>query len=122
MSAFSQYPICSYVYLVEVTVTIFSAKPEYNDFLRRIHSDFCDIAFNHMNKISDISRFSYLLDDYMGMNKRFFLYNASIVLSSGKLPSIIELTINIFMGSDVPRIAKSAYSFFETIFMVYWPL
>ena len=74
-----------------------------------------------MNKIADISRFSYLLDDYMGMNKRFFLYNASIVLSSGKLPSIIELTINVFMGSDVPRIAKSAYSFFETIFMVYWP-
>ena len=65
-----------------------------------------------MNKISDVARFSYLLDDYMGMNKRFFLYNASIVLSSGKLPSTIELTINVFMGSDVPRIAKSAYSFF----------
>lgn len=120
LSAFSKYPICSYVYLVEVTVTIFSANSAYNDYLRRLYSDFCDIAFNHMNKIQDIGRFSYLLDDYMGMNKRFFVHNASTILSSGKLPSIIELTINYFMGCDVPRIAKAAYSFFETIFMVYW--
>ncbi|MCB0370473.1 MAG: hypothetical protein KDD45_13870 [Bdellovibrionales bacterium] len=74
-----------------------------------------------MNKIDSIERFSYLLDDFMGMNKRFFLYNASIVLSSGKLPSIIEITINVFMGCDIPRVAKAAYSFFDTIFMVYWP-
>lgn len=112
LSSFVKYPICSYVYLVEVTVTIFSANPSFNEYLRKLYSDFCDIAFSHMNKIQDISRFSYLLDDYMGMNKRFFLYNASTVLSSGKLPSIIELTINFFMGCDVPRVAKSAYSFF----------
>ena len=57
----------------------------------------------------------------MGMNKRFFLYNASIVLASGKLPSIIELSMNIFMSCEVPRVAKASYSFFETMFTVYWP-
>lgn len=46
------------------------------------------------------------------MNKRFFVHNASIVLSSGKLPLIIETAVNFFFGCDIPRIAKAAYSFF----------
>lgn len=122
LTAFQQYPICSYVYLVEVAVTVYSSNPAYTDYLRRLYSDFCDIVFLHMKQIDDLGRFSYLLDDYMGMNKRFFLYNASIVLTSTKLPTIIETSMSGFMGCDVPRVAKSAYSFFETIFMVYWPI
>jgi hypothetical protein len=74
---------------VEVAVGLYSSNPAYNDYLRRMYSDFCDIAMGHMSQINDISRFSYLLDDFMGMNKRFFLYNASTVLSSGKLGNII---------------------------------
>jgi hypothetical protein len=54
------------------------------------------------------------------MNKRFFIYNASIVLTSGQLPSLLDLCINAFLGSDTPRVAKASYSFFETVFMVYW--
>lgn len=65
-----------------------------------------------MKKIEDIGRYSYFLDDFMGMNKRFFLYAASIVLSSGKLADIIEISIKAFMGCDIPRVAKAAYSFF----------
>jgi hypothetical protein len=65
-----------------------------------------------MQKIEDLGRFSYLMDDFMGMNKRFFLHNASVILSSGKLPSIINLAINAFMGCDIPRVAKASYSFF----------
>jgi hypothetical protein len=51
LSAFEKYPICSYVYLVEVAVTIYSTNPAYNDYLRRLYSDFCEIAFQHMQKI-----------------------------------------------------------------------
>jgi len=65
-----------------------------------------------MARINDLDRFSYLLEDFMGMNKRFFLYNASIVLSSGKLPTIIDTCISHFMGCSVPRVAKAGYSFF----------
>jgi hypothetical protein len=67
-----------------------------------------------------VEKYVYLLDDFIGMSKRFFIYNASIVLTSGQLPAILELCISAFMGSDMPRIAKASYSFFETIFMVYW--
>lgn len=91
---------------------MYSGNPAYTDYLRRLYSDFCQIAFDHMRKIEDVGRFSYLLDDFMGMNKRFFLYNASIVLSSGKLPDIIDMLINGFIGCDTPRVAKAAYSFF----------
>jgi len=65
-----------------------------------------------MQRMEDLGRYSYLLDDFMGMNKRFFLYNASIVLSSGKLPMIINLATNAFVGCDIPRVAKASYSFF----------
>jgi hypothetical protein len=112
MTAFKKYPICSYVYLVEVSVTVYSKNPIYNEYLKRLYSNFCEIAFSHMQKIENVNSFSYLLDDFMGMNKRFFLHNASIILSSGKLSSIIDLAINIFMGCDTPRVAKAAYSFF----------
>lgn len=112
LTAFQKHPICSYVYLVEVAVTVFSSNSAYTDYLRRLYSDFCQIAYEHMKKIEDISRYSYFLDDFMGMNKRFFLYNASVVLSSGKLPNIIEICINAFMGCNTPRVAKAAYSFF----------
>jgi hypothetical protein len=118
--AFQKHPICSYVYLVEVAVTVYSGNPSYIDYLKKLYSDFCEIAYEHMKKIEDIGRYSYFLDDFMGMNKRFFLYAASIVLSSGKLADIIEICINGFMGCDIPRVAKAAYSFFETIFIVYW--
>jgi hypothetical protein len=67
-----------------------------------------------------MEKYSYLLDDFIGISKRFFVYNASIVLNSGQLPNIIELCTTAFIGSETPRIARAAYTFFETIFMVYW--
>lgn len=73
-----------------------------------------------MTKIEDIAKYSYFLDDFMGMNKRFFLYAPNIVLTSGKLPNMIDISIQAFMGCNIPRVAKAAYSFFDTMFLVYW--
>lgn len=53
------------------------------------------------------------------MNKRLFVYNSSLLLKSGELPRLIDLSID-YMESDTPRVVKAAYSFFETIFMAYW--
>lgn len=41
LAAFQKHPICSYVYLVEVAVTVYSSNPSYTDYLRRLYSDFC---------------------------------------------------------------------------------
>lgn len=120
LSAFKKHPICSYVYLVEVAVTVYSSNPSFTDYLRKLYSDFCSIAYEHMTKIEDIAKYSYFLDDFMGMNKRFFLYAPNIVLTSGKLPNMIDISIQAFMGCNIPRVAKAAYSFFDTMFLVYW--
>lgn len=53
------------------------------------------------------------------MNKRFFIYNASIVLKSKQLTPLIDQCLD-YIDSETPRIAKAAYTFFETIFMAYW--
>ncbi len=65
-----------------------------------------------MNHISKMDEYCYLLDDFIGISRRFFVYNASIVLNSGQLPNIIDLCTNAFIGSNTPRIAKAAYNFF----------
>lgn len=57
----------------------------------------------------------------MGMNKRFFIFNASIVLKSNQLPILIDHCIE-YLSNDNPRIARATYTFFETIFMTYWPI
>jgi hypothetical protein len=85
-----------------------------------VYVGFCERLFVHMGRIQQMDEYCYLLDDFIGISRRFFLYNASIVLNSGQLPNIIDLCTTAFIGSNTPRIAKAAYNFFETIFMVYW--
>lgn len=73
-----------------------------------------------MQHLRDAERYSLLLDDFVGMNKRFFSCNAALVLKSNQLPGLLDQCLE-YLGSNTPRIAKATYSFFETIFMTYWP-
>lgn len=54
------------------------------------------------------------------MNKRFFTFNVSLVIKGGQLPQLIDHCLE-FLSSDTPAISKATYSFFETVFMAYWP-
>lgn len=120
LESFPKYPICSYAYLLEIAITVFYGNAQYTEYFKGVYIQFCNILFVHMNQIEKMEKYSYLLDDFIGISKRFFVYNASIVLNSGQLPNIISLCTTAFIGSDTPRIARAAYTFFETIFMVYW--
>lgn len=64
-------------------------------------------------------RLSFLLDDFLGLNKRFFVNNPSIVISSNQLAPLIDHSLE-YIGCDTPRVAKAAYIFFEVLFMAYW--
>lgn len=120
--AFQTHPVCSYAYLIEVAITVYYNDPQYAEYFQGVYLSFCATLEQHMSQMEQIEKYSYLFDDFIGMNKRFFLYNASILLSSGQLPNLIELCTRAFLGCSTPRIAKAAYAFFETIFMVYWPI
>jgi hypothetical protein len=80
----------------------------------------CQITYSHLSTYENVQKYPYLTDDFIGMNKRFFIFNASIILCSGQLPAILQMCIDVCVGSETPRISKAAYSFFETIFRVYW--
>lgn len=120
MEAYPRFPICSYAYLLEIAITVFYENQQYTDYFRAVFVRFCEVTIGHMNQVEKMERYSYLLDDFIGISKRFFVYNASILLSSGQLPNLIQLCTSAFIGSETPRIARAAYTFFETIFMVYW--
>jgi hypothetical protein len=118
MQAFTVSPVCSYVYLVEVAITVFWREQAYEPFLLDLYCRFCDASSAHLSS-GNIEKYSFLLDDFMGMNKRFFVYNASIVLKSNRLGPLIDQCLE-YIGCETPRVAKAAYTFFETIFMAYW--
>lgn len=120
LESFVKYPICSYAYLVQIAITVFYEVEQYSEYFKGVYVKFCQTLFMHMSKIKQMDEYCYLLDDFIGISRRFFLYNANIVLNSGQLPNIIDLCSTAFIGSNTPRIAKAAYNFFQTIFMVYW--
>jgi hypothetical protein len=119
-STYEQFPVCSYVYLVEVAVTVFCGHSDFAEYFKGVYIRFCEITYSHLNSREKIERYHFLLDDFIGMNKRLFIFNANIVLTSGQLPALLDLCIFAFMSSGTPRVAKACYSFFESIFMVYW--
>ena len=112
LSAFKVYPICSYAYLIEIAITVYYENPQYTEYFKNVYITFCEHISDHLAKVSTYEGYSYLLDDFIGMNKRFFIYNANILLNSGKFPYIIDLCIKTFVGCETPRIAKASYDFF----------
>lgn len=120
LQAFRTYPICAYPYLVEIAITVYYSDERFTDYFKKVYIEFCMIIFEHMRNMAKMDKYIYLLDDFIGMNKRFFVLNASIVLNSGLLAQIIDLCITAFVGNESPRIAKASYAFFEHMFMVYW--
>ncbi len=112
LEAFPRYPINSYAYLVEIAITVFYQNPQYTEYFKGVFVQFCSILYIHLSHPENIEKYSFLFDDFLGVSKRFFVYNASILLNSGELPNIIQLCTNAFTASDTPRVAKGAYSFF----------
>lgn len=119
MDSFRKNPICSYVYLVQIVITVFSKKEQTQAYLLNLYKLFCEICAYHLSDSNKVEKYSFLLDDFIGMNKRLFVYNSSLLLKSGELPRLIEQSID-YMQSETPRVVKAAYSFFETVFMAYW--
>lgn len=99
---------------------MYSSDASLHDYFRTLYQNFCQITYAHLKEKDSISDYELLIDDFIGMNKRFFIYNSQIVLESGELPSLIETCINLSNVIEVPQVSKSSYRFFETIFMVYW--
>lgn len=112
ISAYEKYPICSYIYLLEVAITVYYEHTQFFDYFKDLYTKFCTITYSYLQTVDNLDKYVFLLDDFIGMNKRFFIFNAAIVLKSGQLPAILQMCINAFMGSDTPKVAKAAYTFF----------
>jgi hypothetical protein len=119
MESFREKPICSYVYLVEVAITVFAKEPACQQYILGLYAEFCLQSYQYLGG-PNWERLNLLLEDFLGMNKRFFTFNVSLVLKGGQLPQLIDHCIE-FLSSDSPSISKATYSFFETVFMAYWP-
>lgn len=82
MNAYEKYPIATYVYCVEVVVTVFSELPAYRDALNIIYTKACQITYRHLSQLSKFEANPDLAEDFFGMNTRFMRYAPQIILFS----------------------------------------
>ena len=83
LEAYQKHPICSYIYTLEVAITVFYSNPNFNEYFKDLYQKFCKVTYAHLKQAQVISDYQLLIDDFIGMNKRFFIYNSRIVLESG---------------------------------------
>lgn len=78
-----------FVYLLEVAITVYGSSqshPEVLLYLQGLYEQFYKITFHHLSTIKDsFSQLQYLIDDFIGLHIRIFVYNAGIILNSGKV-------------------------------------
>lgn len=83
--------ISSYLYLVEVSVTVFGTKLEYSEILRIIYEFMCERTLKELPKLKDFEENPYLTEDFFGMMGRFVKYAPHIALNSKTLQIALQL-------------------------------
>jgi hypothetical protein len=86
--------------------------------LKPIYQNFSEIAISHLAQNAD--RYSYLVEDFLGMNARVLAYNAELILSSPVIGKLLDMVSSLFMRSINPRVLKAAYNFLNYLFMLFW--
>jgi hypothetical protein len=82
------------------------------DFLYQIFGRFCTITYAHIRSPEDLVRLDYLLDDFMGLSRRFFLAEPLLILTSQQLGNIIDLGMRALAnGEKSYKSAKAAACF-----------
>lgn len=113
-------PVSTYLYSVEVALTIFYRTPEYQSWLENI--------FNMMNqqtciylKDKNIHKIDPdLLDDFFGLIVRYLRYMPEVVLNCPTLKLMLEQGTAL-IGIQTVHAAKALYQFFEEVFKVCQP-
>jgi hypothetical protein len=55
------------------------------------------------------------------MNSRLVLYSTGTVVSSHYFPQLLHFVASDCLLTTSPRVLKAAYSFLQTLFMLFWP-
>jgi hypothetical protein len=66
-----------------VAITVFYTNPHFNEYFKDLYQKFCKVTYAHLKQAQVIADYQLLIDDFVGMNKRFSIYNSRIVLESG---------------------------------------
>ena len=119
-NAYQNHPIASYVYTVEIVVTVFSQYREFSEALKNIYEKACEITFKHLSKLDVIEANPELSEDFFGMNMRFMRYAPKIVIECDKLDAVLDLCYKA-IGVEDKSIANAVYGFIESLYMVMWP-
>lgn len=89
--AYKKYPINSYVYLYQVTFTVYyqSRQAELVNYLKSLYAQYCSISYKHLASANDIANYQHLSDDFVGLNKRIVTFHTRMFLESGQVKHIL---------------------------------
>jgi hypothetical protein len=80
--AYKKYPINSYIYLFEVTFTVYYKYKQEDliTYLKTLYQDYCTITYKHLGTEQAIVNYQHLADDFIGLNKRIVTYHTKMFL------------------------------------------
>lgn len=119
LDSYRKYPVSSYVYLVEVLVTVFSTAPEFMNPITLLFENTVEITFYHLGKLKDIEDNAGLADDFFGMLSRFVRFMPQIINNCKHFDRLLKLT-EIACELEQSGLAKTFYAFMEDLYMQFW--
>ena len=119
LESYKTYPLGSYVYLVEVFVTVFNGIPELSQAIKLLFENTCEITFTHLSKLQKIDSNIELAEDFFGMLSRFLRFMPQTINNCKHFPQMLELMV-MTVGVENPELARVFYSFVEDLYMQFW--
>ena len=75
-------PLCSFVYLLEITIKTFSKNMSASEYLKYMYENMSQTALSHLSNAESLSTYQYLADDFIGLNTRILGSNCAIIINS----------------------------------------
>ena len=121
LEGYRKYPISSYVYMVEILVTVFYNTPQFHSPINSLFESVCEITFNHLSRMEDLMQNPDLASDFFGMLSRFMRFMPQIINNCNHIDLLLNFLIDS-CGIEDGQTARAYYAFVEDLYMQYWDI
>lgn len=117
---YSALPVSSFVYAVEVIVTVFYPYPAYEKLVCDAFARVCHLTFAHLQHLHSLQDSPELGEDFFGLLARYCRYAPTIIVSYAcSDPRVVQLTLAA-IGVEHKDVAKSLYCWVEALCKLLW--
>eukprot|EP00825_Cyclidium_porcatum_P051885 TRINITY_DN9680_c0_g1_i6.p1 TRINITY_DN9680_c0_g1~~TRINITY_DN9680_c0_g1_i6.p1 ORF type:complete len:333 (-),score=42.91 TRINITY_DN9680_c0_g1_i6:118-1116(-) len=112
---YSQKQISTYLYAIEVTITVFYKNPEQEQIIQNSFNSLCTTTFQNFQSIQQFEEYPDIIEDFFGMQQRIIKFSRKLFLQSHLLQQIFLFALE-GIGIQHTQAAKSLYHFIEYVY------